>query len=245
MIRVSAVSYLNTKPFIYGLEKNKLPKEIELSLDIPSVCASKLIDGKADIGLVPVAVLPQLKGFSIISDYCIGATGPVRSVMLFSKVPLNEIKEVLLDNQSRTSVLLVRVLADKHWKIQPAWSPAKEGYEKNIEGATAGVVIGDRALKMKGMFPYAYDLAEEWQKMTGLPFVFACWVGKEGLDKAFLEAFSKALGNGIDRREEMVNAMGLDAAAKAETSEYLGKAIDYRFDNDKKKALQLFLEYSA
>src|ERR1039458_6553628 len=102
-IKISVVSYLNSKPFIYGLQHSTFLNEIDLQLDIPSVCAQKLIDGQVDIGLIPVAALPQLKDPYIITDYCIGAEGKVASVMLYSNVPLHEITAILLDYQSKTS----------------------------------------------------------------------------------------------------------------------------------------------
>src|SRR5262245_24497557 len=120
-IKVSAVSYLNSKPFIYGLEHSEVKNEIDLQLDVPSTCAAKLFEDKVDLGLVPVAVLPDLDEYHIITDYCIGADGEVGSVLLLSEVPLNEIKTILLDYQSMTSVVLVQILADKFWKIQPSW----------------------------------------------------------------------------------------------------------------------------
>src|SRR4051812_36736309 len=123
-IKISIVSYLNSKPFVYGIEHSDLLNEIDLQQDIPSVCAQKLIDGKVDIGLIPVAVLPLLKEKYIISDYCIGAVGKVASVMLYSDVPLDRISSVLLDYQSRTSVTLVKVLAKNFWKISPEWISA-------------------------------------------------------------------------------------------------------------------------
>src|SRR6185369_11597556 len=112
----------------------------------------------------------------IISDYCIGADGDVGSVLLLSDVPMSEIKNVLLDYQSRTSVTLAQVLADKYWRIKPRWTDAKENYERDIKGTTAGVVIGDRTFALKNKFKYTYDLSGEWKIFTGLPFVFACWV---------------------------------------------------------------------
>src|SRR5215217_7144760 len=128
-IRISAVNYLNSKPFIYGLENSAIRNEIELQLDIPSVCADKLEENKVDIGLVPVAILPELEEYHIISDYCIGADGEVGSVLLLSEVPLNEIKVIQLDYQSRTSVLLAQILAEKFWKIKPQWMDGEENFE--------------------------------------------------------------------------------------------------------------------
>src|ERR1051326_5509574 len=146
--RISAVSYLNSTPFVYGIKKKLDPSLYELQLDIPSVCAQKLLDDKVDLGLIPVAVIPQLNEHHIVSDFCIGATGKVRSVMLYSEKRLDEIENILLDNQSRTSVLLVQVLAKYSWKIKPHFFNANEGFEKNICGSTAGVVIGDRTFAM-------------------------------------------------------------------------------------------------
>ncbi|MBA3972463.1 MAG: menaquinone biosynthesis protein, partial [Bacteroidetes bacterium] len=174
-IKISVVSYLNSKPFIYGLKHSSLMDQIDLELDIPAVCAQKLKERKVDIGLVPIAILPELTEKYIISDYCIGAVGKVASVMLYSDVPLEEIKFVLLDYQSRTSVALVKVLAKKFWKIKPEWINAGVDYENKISGSMAAVIIGDRTFGLNDKYRYAYDLAEEWQKFTGLPFVFACW----------------------------------------------------------------------
>src|SRR5258705_12322934 len=129
-IKVSCVSYLNSRPFIFGLQNSPVSNEIELSLDVPSECANKLIDGIVDIGLVPVSVLDELNEFHVISDYCIGADGEVGSVLLLSDVPLDDIKTVLLDYNSRTSALLVQVLADKFWKVSPNWVDTDENYEQ-------------------------------------------------------------------------------------------------------------------
>ena len=131
-IKLSVVSYLNSKPFIFGLEKPWMKEHIELELDIPSVCAMKLLTGKVDVGLVPIAILPELKEYHLLTDYCIGANGDVNSVLLVSQVPLESISRVLLDYQSRTSVLLTRVLAKRFWKINPEWEAAEADYESTI-----------------------------------------------------------------------------------------------------------------
>ena len=115
-LRISAVSYLNSLPFVYGIKNSGFLKNIELSLDVPSVCADKLISGKADIGLVPVAAIPLIKNARIVSDFCIGADGKVQSVLLISRKPLQEIQKVYLDLESRTSVGLAKVLAKEYWK---------------------------------------------------------------------------------------------------------------------------------
>lgn len=242
-IKISVVSYLNSKPFLYGLNHSALINEIDLQLDIPSVCAQKLIDGKVDIGLIPVAVLPQLKEKYIISDYCIGAEGKVASVILYSKVPLQEIKNVLLDYQSKTSVLLVKVLAGNFWKIAPQWIPAKADYENDIEGSTAAVIIGDRTFELENKYPYSYDLAEEWQKFTQLPFVFACWVANKKLPDHFISEFNQALKYGIDNRPKLIADLVQQNTYSTDIAAYLNTNIKYDYDSSKEKALKLFLDY--
>src|ERR1043165_2452154 len=199
MIKVSCVRYLNSQPFIYGLKNSPVINEIDLSLDIPSVCAEKLLNGNVDIGLVPVAVISELKESHIISDYCIGADGKVETVLLLSDVPLEKIETVLLDYQSRTSVLLVKMLAGRFWKISPQWVDGENNFENKISGAMAGLVIGDRTFTLKNNFKYVYDLAEEWKKFTSLPFVFACWVSNKIISDDFILRFNAALEKGLQQ----------------------------------------------
>ena len=235
-IKISAVSYLNTKPFVYGLQHSDIINEIDLSLDIPSMCAKKLLNDEVDIGLVPVSILPELKEHYILTDYCIGAEGAVKSVILFSEVPLNEIKNIYLDYQSKTSVQLVKVLAQNFWKIKPAWIDADKNYEEEISDYAAGIVIGDRALELKNKFKFSYDLAEEWKKFTGLPFIFACWVSNKKLPEAFINKFNQAICFGIENKESVIT--------NPNEREYFEKYISYEFDEKKKKAMKLFLELS-
>ncbi|MEO8795423.1 MAG: MqnA/MqnD/SBP family protein, partial [Daejeonella sp.] len=118
-IKISAVSYTNTKPFVYGITNSPIIDKVDLSLDIPSTCANKLIDNQVDIGLVPVAALLRIPNYQIITDYCIGADGPVHSVFIFSEKPIAEIKTIRLDEQSRTSNNLALVLLKNYWKSSP------------------------------------------------------------------------------------------------------------------------------
>jgi chorismate dehydratase len=244
-IKISIVSYLNSKPFIYGIEHSGVLNEIDLQLDIPSVCAQKLVEGKVDVGLIPVAVLPLLKEKYIISDYCIGAVGKVASVMLYSKVPLNQITTVLLDYQSRTSVTLVKVLAANFWKINPEWSPASVDFENKIDGTVAAVIIGDRTFALENKYEYVYDLAEEWQKMTSLPFVFACWVANKKLPDSFITTFNAALKYGVDNRKSLIEDLKKSGKYFLDIDTYLNKNIDYDYNSSKKQALELFLSYMA
>lgn len=242
-IKISSVSYLNSTPFIYGLNHSDLKNEIELSLDIPSVCAKKLLENTVDIGLIPVAIIPQLKEYYIISDFCIGSEKKVSSVMLYSEVPLNEIKEILLDRQSRTSVALVKVLAVNFWKISPNWIPATENYENKIQDRTAAIIIGDRTFGLEKKYSFSYDLAEEWQKFTGLPFVFACWIANKKLPETFVTRFNEAIKNGVENRPLLIKTMKAEKKYDIDVDYYLNNSISYSFNDLKKQALQLFLNY--
>jgi chorismate dehydratase len=237
---ISIVNYYNTTPFLYGLNHTGFQSTIDLQLDIPSMCAQKLKNKQVEIGLVPVAILPELGNYHIITDYCIGAVGKVDSVKLFSEKPLNELTHVLLDYQSKTSITLVQVLNKHFWKKDLKFINATEGFEKQVNDTTGAVIIGDRTFGLTS-HPHQYDLAEEWQKYTGLPFVFACWVSNSELDPEFITEFNAALKYGIDHIKEAViekpnNTKGFDAL------DYLENKISYNLDTDKRKALSTFLE---
>jgi chorismate dehydratase len=239
-IRVGAVSYLNTKPLVYGFEKGWMKDEIALISDYPARIAAKLLNNEIDVGLIPVAVIPKLKEHYIISDFCIGASGPVASVCLFSDVPLADIKEILVDYQSRTSAALLKILLKRHWKISPRLIDSSNGYQANIKGTTAGLIIGDRALLQRNNSIYIYDLAEAWQQMTGLPFVFAAWVANKRLALPFINAFNKATSLGLGHIGEITAAADFK---EYDLNKYYTENIDYRLDDKKKEALKLFLSY--
>ncbi|PWG82129.1 menaquinone biosynthetic enzyme MqnA/MqnD family protein [Pararcticibacter amylolyticus] len=231
-IRVSAVSYTNTKPFAYGLKHaGSFLDKIELSYDIPSDCAAKLIDNKVDIGLVPVAALLNIPDNHIISDYCIGAIGPVNSVFIFSEKPIREVSSVKLDSQSRTSNNLAKVLLKFYWEKDVHF--VEEGI------ADAFVEIGDRTFGKKDKYPFVYDLAEEWISFTGLPFAFAVWASNKPLDKEFVEEFNQVLKFGIDHREDVVKE--LEPRDDFDLHDYLTNRIDYPLTERKREAITKFL----
>lgn len=240
-IRISAVSYTNTKPFIYGLQHDSIQNNIDLSLDTPSDCAQKLIDNKVDIGLIPVAAILSLPYWQIVSDYCIGAVGAVNSVFIFSNCPIEEASIIQLDSESRSSNNLAKVLLKNYWKVTPAQIINAADYAKSTEVKTAFVQIGDRTFGKKNQFPYVYDLAEIWQKMTGLPFVFAAWIANKPIDPEFMKSFNKALKAGLDAREEVLKQ--LSVYPNFDLRDYFFNKLDFNLTEDKKKALNLFLDY--
>lgn len=239
--KLSIVSYLNSKPFLYGMFINAFDKQIELSLDIPSLLAKKLVEGRVKIGLVPVAVIPQIPNAEIISDYCIGTIGQVKTVCIYSDCPIEEVTDLFLDYHSRTSVALSKVLLKEYWQIQPNLIAAEEGYIDQIGKNTAGLVIGDRTMGLEKRFAYHYDLGDFWKKHTGLPFVFAAWVSNTKLDPSFVKSFNEALKVGVDRIPQVAQLFQ-SSHQHFDVLKYFQTYISYKFDDAKKKALDLFLE---
>ena len=244
-IRVSAISYTNTVPFIYGLENSSIINHIELLKDIPSECARKLLENKADIGIVPVAVLPKISNAEVVADYCIGATGPARSVILGAYKPISEIDTIYLDYHSRSSVMLARILAKKYWNIKVKWADTTEGFENTINGSSGAVIIGDKAFTVEQKFTYKYDLAEEWIRFTGLPFVFAVWASNKPLGKLFKTEFNNALKKGIDSIDKLERSLFSHLPKHVDAIDYLKNNISYPLDENKKKGMELFLKYAA
>lgn len=197
-----------------------------------------LLEGTIDVGLVPVAVIPHLKEYHIITDYCIGSTGPVASVALFSEAPINNIKKVLLDYQSRTSVALAKVLMREYWQIHPQLADTKADYRPLIKGTTAGVVIGDRALEQRRVSPYIYDLGEAWKDYTGLSFVFAAWVSNKPLPADFISEFNAANKPGLENIDKVVAE---NPYTVFDLHAYYTKHISYELTPDKRKGLEKFL----
>lgn len=240
-LRLTAVSYLNTKPFIYGLFRSPVSEQIELSLNIPSVCAQKLANGEADLALAPVAILPQLREAFLVSDFCIGASGPVKTVCIFSEKPLEQITRIYLDYHSKTSAALAPILCKEYWGINPEFVPATAGFEQQIKGNTAGLVIGDRAIGLGNRFPFVYDLGEAWVKWTGLPFVFAAWVSTRPLPTEFIQRFNTALQAGIAYVPELTQI--IPAIPDFDLESYFRHNISYELNEAKWQGLNHFLKF--
>ncbi len=237
---ISAVSYLNTKPLLFGLIQSEISNEMDISLDIPSECARKMIAGDATIGLIPVAAIPSIPGCRVITDYCIGTKNKVKTVCLFSNKPIEEITEIFLDYQSRTSVLLLKLLMEKYWKKEVIYQSTNANFQ--FEKDKSCLIIGDRAIEKMNDFEYVYDLGEAWHSLTGLPFVFAAWVTNVDLDPIFLTKFNEALKYGIHNLDSL--ALVLQSPhPDFDLIKYYKENISYELDASKKEAMKLFLEY--
>jgi chorismate dehydratase len=239
--RIGAVSYLNTRPLLLGMEQSPFKERIDLMKAYPAQIAQALLDDTIDIGLVPVAIMPLLKHPQLVSKYVIGTEGEVASVALFSKVPMDQIEKVYLDYQSRTSVQLAKLLLGQYWKKEVEFLTATEGYMDQISGSTAGVIIGDRALASLNRFEHIYDLGLAWKQYSGLPFVFAAWIANKPIPLEFMEAFDAANGYGLSNLNEVI-ALIPDNEQVYDLHKYYTQNISYELTPEKRAGLKLFLE---
>jgi chorismate dehydratase len=246
-IRVSAVSFTNSIPFVQGIIRSALTDKIQLSLDTPAICADKLLFDKADIGLVPIATIHNLSYYRLVSDFCLSAAYRARTVLLIGEKPLNEITEIYLDSDSRTSVILAQILANRFWPIGSVrWVRTTGEFSPDtIKGSVAAVVIGDKAFQVENKYPLQVDLAEEWRKYTGLPFVFACWVANKDIDIDFLSVFNQALAEGVSNISRMIEYQNGDVEQNKVLLDYLENNIYFLLDEGRKKAIELFLQYKT
>ena len=239
--RIGAVSYLNTRPLLLGMEQSPFKERIDLVKSYPAQIAQDLLDDTIDIGLVPVAIMPLLKNPQIVSKYVIGTEGEVASVALFSQVPMDQIEKVYLDYQSRTSVALAKILFKLYWKKEVEFLIATEGYMNEISGTTAGIIIGDRALASLNRFEHVYDLGLAWKAYTGLPFVFAAWVANKPIPSEFMEAFDAANVFGLKHLDEVI-ALIPASEQVYDLHKYYTENISYELTPEKRAGLEKFLE---
>lgn len=240
--RLCAVSYLNTKPFLYGLLRHEIGGTLDMETAIPSECARRLKAEETDIALVPVAILAELEDYHVLSDFCIGTVGAVKTVCIYGDVPIEQMEAIYLDHHSRTSVMLTRLLLKEYWKLTPELLPAQTGYIDSISGKTGGLVIGDRAIGLEERFPYVYDLGEVWMKHSNLPFVFAAWVSRTPLSQDFTKSFNAALKEGLDHIPELQLLLP-SPRADFSVTDYFTHYISYELDADKRKAMERFLQF--
>ncbi len=244
-IRISAIKYANTYPFNYGLRESGIEEYATIDIDHPAECARKLATGETDIGLIPVAAIPAIPGLTVISNYCIGTNSPVRTVLLVSNCEFKNIERVNLDYRSRTSVALAKILSVRYWKKEFKWIETFPGFNfENIPDNEGLVIIGDQCFELENRYKYKIDLATEWRKLTGLPFVFACWVSNKELPEEFLKKFNDAMSFGINNIDSAIERYEETSLMSAEIlKSYLVNNIDYRLNREKQKAISIFYDY--
>jgi chorismate dehydratase len=243
-VSVSVVSFTNSLPFVYGIFHSDIIGQMELSLDVPAVCADKLVKGEVDMALIPVIEISRLPYNEIVGNFCIGAEGPVKTVELVSRSPIGDIKTIYMDSHSRTSVVLARVLAENYWKFKPEWVDTGSNFDfENIPEGAGAVVIGDKNFNLD--YPYTIDLAEAWIDYTKHPFVFACWVARKKLDRSFLHDFNAALRFGVNHLEDAITMNEKLNFPFEFIYDYLTKNISFALDENKMRGMQLFFRLAA
>lgn len=239
MLKISCVSYLNSLPFALALQKHSASSGIELSLDLPADCARKLESGQVDIGLIPVAKIHDIPNANLVSNYCIGAENRVRTVVIASNQPIQEIDTLYLDPQSHSSNKLAKILIRDFWKCDLDILP-REDLIIELEDGEAAVFIGDKVFEIEKKHPYIYDLAETWNKLHQLPFVFAAWVA----NKSISQEETRMLNSIFEEAIINIEGLQLDVQKRYPTidiNDYFTKNISFRLDNDKRKALKMFI----
>lgn len=245
-LRVGAVSYLNSKPLIEGLPA--LAPEAELVLDVPSRLADDLAAGRLDVALIPSVEAFSDPDYEIVSDACVATRGPVWSVKLYCRVPPGHVRTLALDEGSRTSAALTRILLAERYGVEPHCTPLPLGATVADSTADAVLMIGDRAMHPPAeRFQTVWDLGEEWRRWTGLPFVFAMWVTREGVPLGGLErALSDARDLGLSRLAEIAAreapALGLTVD---DARQYLSRHLHFRLGSAERSGLKLFHQLAA
>jgi chorismate dehydratase len=253
-LRISAISYLNTAPLMWDFEHGEAGRNFDVSYTLPSVCARALEAGSADIGIIPAAAYVQIPDLMVLPGVAIASRRPVRSILLVSRVPVEKIRTVALDTSSMTSVALTKILFEKWLGGGRAFTPMAPDVEKMLAQNDAGLVIGDPALQIDRSRYLTLDLAEEWIRYTGKPFVFAFWAVRQPAlhevapTQDLATIFQQSRDHGLEPQtldqisREWALRLGL---TQSDVRSYLSENIHYHLDAPCLDGLQLFYRYAA
>ena len=251
-LRISAISYLNTAPLMWDFEHSEAGRAFDISYTLPSSCARALEGGTADIGIIPAAAYAQVPGLMVLPGVAIASRRPVRSILLVSRVPVDQIRTVALDTSSMTSVALTKILFDKWLGGGRTFIPMEPNIEKMLAAHDAALVIGDPALQIDRSRYLTLDLAEEWIRRTGKPFVFAFWaVRQDALQEAppeLVTIFQQSRDHGLETAS--LDRIAREWSPRLNLTEsavrfYLTENIHYQLDASCLEGLQLFYRYAA
>jgi len=252
-LRISAISYLNTAPLMWDFEHAGADRDFDISYTVPSDCARSLAAGTADIGIIPAAAYASVPDLQILPGVAIASRRAVRSILLVSRKPVEQVRTIALDTSSMTSVALTRILFEKWLGGGRSFTPMPPDVDHMLAHCDAGLLIGDPALRVDRQRYHTLDLAEEWIRHTGKPFVFAFWaVRSEALREApsldLAAVFQDSRDHGL--RPENLNQicrawtprLGM---SEADLRSYLTENIHYHLDASCLDGLQLFYRYAA
>lgn len=240
-VRIGAVAYLNARPLTLALAS--MAPNAEIILDVPSRLADDLAQRKLDVALVPSIEYFRAPGSTIVSDACVACEGPVRSVKLYGRVPLREIRTLALDEGSRTSAAMLRILLKERFDLSPQLRQLPIEASPEDTTADAVMVIGDRGMiSSHDSFQFVWDLGEQWHRWTKLPFVFALWIARPGVDlKGLDRVFAAARDDGIQRLEEIAQSeaprLGI---SRADCLSYLRHNLRFRLGDRERLGLETF-----
>ncbi len=260
-LRVSVVKYLNTAPLVWGLERGPLKGRYWLSYTVPAECAEALRSGSADVGIIPSIEYQTIRGLKIVPGIAIASERKVESVLLVSRGPARRAKRVALDSSSRTSAALVKILFARLWKREPEYTEAAPDLKAMLNENDAALLIGDPALQFALHSPVAgatglgedlhvYDLAEEWAKLTNLPFVFAFWAARAETARAVGNRLAHDLHTSRDEGMKHIGEIAREAAGRlqlpgGQVERYLRSSIQYRLDAPHRAGLESFFRFAA
>lgn len=256
-LRISIVEYLNTAPLVWGMTRGPLRGKYELSFTVPSECAEALRRGEADVALIPAVEYQRIEGLVALPGMAVGARGPVRSILVVARQPIERARRIALDASSRSSAALVRLLCAGHWRIRPEFVTAPPADPATmLAEADAALLIGDPALRLAFVADrqppaleslYLYDVAEQWRQMTGKPCVLALWAARRQTATPELAAdFLASKEYGLARRDEIAeDAAGRLALPAQDLARYLRENIDYTFDPEHQAGLALYYRLCA
>jgi predicted solute-binding protein len=269
-LRVSVVEYLNTAPLVWGFTNGPLAGRYDLSFAVPSQCAEQLRRGEVDLGIIPAIEYQRMEGMAVLPGMAVAAKDAVRSILVVSRVPIEQARRVALDASSRSSQALVRMLCAERWRTKPEFVTAPPDPAAMLREADAALLIGDPALRLDvqlaqlaakprsgeyccggdpSQWPiagmesiYLYDVAHEWRALTGLPCVLAIWVGRrDAISPQVVADFAGSKEYGVARIGEIAEAAAEKLELPAtELESYLRENIDFGLDAENRAGLELY-----
>lgn len=245
-LKLSIVYYLNSLPLAWGFVHGPQREIFDLDFSSPSRCADLLAAGSVDVGLIPAIEYQRIGGVKVIPGLSISSKQQVQSVLLVSKLPAEKIQTLAIDNSSRTSIVLLRILLKLKYKAQPTMRPCEPELKAMLNHSDAALIIGDSALRAATGDRYRYDLAEEWRILTGKPFVFAFWGVRSGVNLDDPSVFQQSLAYGETHLDEIVQQQSQTLQLPSDQlHRYLTENINYTLDPENLEGLQLFYDLAA
>jgi chorismate dehydratase len=272
-LRISIVQYLNTAPLVWGFTNGPLRGKYELSFTVPSLCAEALRSRAADIAIIPAIEYQRMGDLVILPDMAIASQNQVRSLLIISKMPIEEARSIALDSSSRSTQALTKILCHRWWKIAPEFLETPPDAVAMLHGADAALLIGDPALRLSieiqdsakrgaageqvssgndAGIPdagtvHVYDVVEEWRKMTNLPAVLAVWAARsEVVNAEVIEDFQTSRDFGLQNVEEISQRAARDLHLPAgELKRYLTENIDFRLGEENLRGLTAYFRFAS